>query len=57
MLATVDVAGTEAFTAATDAAMDIDVVCLRKWPHSPALWFNQMECMFLLRHMDDEGLK
>jgi hypothetical protein len=24
------------------------------WPHAPALWFSRAECIFTLRHMEDE---
>jgi hypothetical protein len=61
MLAALDDAAVQTADAAAaaevSAARPNDVKLPEFWPHAPALWFSRAECMFMLRHVDDEALK
>jgi hypothetical protein len=59
MLAALDEGTSQADGNAAEAAntRPADVKLPDFWPHAPVLWFSRAECMFTLRHVEDEVIK
>jgi hypothetical protein len=59
MLAALDEGGSQNDAGGAEAvnARPTDVKLPEFWPHAPVLWFSRAECMFTLRHVEDDVIK